>query len=635
MFFTNLQLELKAGLSIISFIIVAALSAQIVDDSTKLVYGPRTTEIIYLNDLKDNLNDLKDNLPTVRKVDTSLTCFENYEKLDLLGHKYQNLGNNGTAISPIFYQLPISIGKTSGYAAYDLYFKTPEDIKYYDTKSPFMDVYTYFGGRSRAKYDFTFTVNVNPQWNFGFDFHRIATDKQIGAEQSKGDVNVRSSLYDFFLHYNDDDKPYKMMASFTGFSHKVDETGGVRVTSENPLEFEYFQYQDSDIFLEDANSQASINSMHLYQQYQVLKQFQLYHQFDRKVRKYIFNDYEEEDEPYREFYPKFLIVSDSTTENAVFTSISNEVGIKGTLSTVFYRFYVRRRDTRMTFQYNNAAGIGENYLGGITRFDWRGYKVEAKAEVLPTGEFLVKGEMDSPFLNASYKTIRYKPSYLADQYSNNLHDWSNNNFTQGFGNELKGRLKLKIKDLNLTPSLSLTTFDEFLYFERPDTLTEVHQATGTALMTQIGGGLDYFLPTDRSKNRGFHLKNELYFTNIAGAASSKIQVPGFLYSGRLYWGGIIFKESVPFQVGMDVHGRSSYFANDYDPAIQQFFVQTSNKIKGYNQINAFVNMRIDKVFIFLKWVHLNQRRNDGYFVTPLYPGQGNVVDMGVRWLFFD
>ncbi|MEQ8881438.1 MAG: hypothetical protein RLQ12_17475, partial [Cyclobacteriaceae bacterium] len=71
--------------------------SQIVDDSTELVYGPETTLII-------KEIDIKNNFPVERHPDTLMYDTERFTWTDRLRDYYQDLGNSGTAMYPIFPQ---------------------------------------------------------------------------------------------------------------------------------------------------------------------------------------------------------------------------------------------------------------------------------------------------------------------------------------------------------------------------------------------------------------------------------------------------------------------------------------------------------------------------------------------------
>lgn len=105
----------------------------LLDDSTKQVYGPKTTLYFYEQAIKRNSLVLYE-------VDTLLTNFHNYDPVAKSGWKYQDLGNIGSAAKPVYFGLPEQIGLSSGFDAYDLYFKDPSQRKYYDSKSPFTEM---------------------------------------------------------------------------------------------------------------------------------------------------------------------------------------------------------------------------------------------------------------------------------------------------------------------------------------------------------------------------------------------------------------------------------------------------------------------------------------------------------------
>jgi hypothetical protein len=75
--------------------LVAMSQSNIVDDSTKQVYGPYTT---FYQTFEDILNN-KDNLV---KVDSTIGTRYRFGMVEKSNYKYQNLGNLGTALRPVF-----------------------------------------------------------------------------------------------------------------------------------------------------------------------------------------------------------------------------------------------------------------------------------------------------------------------------------------------------------------------------------------------------------------------------------------------------------------------------------------------------------------------------------------------------
>ncbi|MGB3468931.1 MAG: putative porin, partial [Cyclobacteriaceae bacterium] len=164
----------------------ADLQSQILDDSTKLVYGPATLKYYQIDDQKNNILQ-------PQSIDTTLYDLGNFTEWDRNHKQIQDLGANGTAIRPLYFSTPDMIGLRSGYTAYDPIVKTTSDFKFFDTKSPYMNLMAAFGGEGRSLVDFIFSRNIKPNINFGFGIERLTTDKQIGRSANTGDRNAEAT----------------------------------------------------------------------------------------------------------------------------------------------------------------------------------------------------------------------------------------------------------------------------------------------------------------------------------------------------------------------------------------------------------------------------------------------------------
>lgn len=620
----------KAIFSIFYLIMFLSVRAQLLDDSTVLVYGPATVQVIYENDLLFNLEE-------THAIDTSVQFLHRWDYYTRDQRFYQDLGNNGTARMPVFFQLPSIIGRTSGLNAYDHLLVQPAEFKYYDTKSPYMIVDAVLGGVGRSLAGLSYTQNIKPNWNFGFTFHRLVSDKQIGAVTTQFDRNVVSTVMTAHTYFDHGKIPYKLLFNVSRLNHNVAETGGVFGT-DSTLTSQLFQYTESAINLREATGNELRLNWHLYHEYGLFKEFELYHQLDYNNQDFKYKDRLDVNQPsgynpYRDFYRQFLISADTTSENTSFKVLSNEVGIKGNISSVYYRFYARNRIIDQSNTHANPfPTFTEGYLGAISQFRWKdAFTVNAQAEFTQSGEYLLIGSIQSKLLTASYTSMRYAQSLLSQRYSGNHHDW-NNNFTQGFANEIKAVLNAEFKFLKLSPEARFTTINNLVYF---DALSSPQINSSALLLSQIGGNINFSVFTNQLKKEAFKLDQFVMLTNVSGRNSQVMPVPALFYNARMYWDGTWFSDAVPVQWGVEFHTRSAYYANTYQPDIQQFYLQNNLQIESYFVADLFVNMRIDKIFVFLKYNHINQPADNGYFVTPFYPGLGRIFDFGVKWLFFD
>ncbi|MEQ8470507.1 MAG: putative porin [Marinoscillum sp.] len=622
----------KKALLFFTVLLTFRAVGQITDDSSELVYSAKTAQIIFESDLKNNIEK-------ERHPDTTLYNLEKFTELDRRDRKYQDLGNNGTAMFPIFYPVPSQIGRTSGLYAYDTYMATPDKIRYHDTKSPYIDLNVVFGGGGRSVVDFSFSRNVDKNWNLGFDIYRITSDKQIG-KSGQQDRNSVGTVFDIYTYYKKPDAKYSAMFNLTNMGFDIEETGGVYLENfENANSAEIFIYEDSDIQLNEARTSDDRFQVHLFHQYEWQKQIQFYHQVDFLNHKTGYQDFLEgslasaDYNTYRDFYDDFLIAPDSTYELFKWRELTNEAGIKGDLANIFYRLYLKRRDLNFDNLYRDPTDhFSETYLGGYTRFDWRDkFNIEANAEILQSGEYKLIGNLNSELIFGSYKSIRSKPSFISEQYFGNHHEW-NQNFNSAFTNEIRGGIQVDLGFLKIRPQGRLLSIDQFTYFDESKT---ARQSNDLAVFASLGGDFNIRLFTNRSLKEGFHLQNEVYYTNVTGGGASNVTVPELFYNGRYFWRGAIFKKTMGVEVGVNLHGKSTYYAMAYAPEIQQYYLQNDIAIDQFITADVFFNMRINNLRAFVKMTNASQPADGGYFITPYYPGLKRTVDFGARWLFFD
>jgi hypothetical protein len=189
------------------FLLLSILvQAQILDDSTKQVYGPTTTRFLYERDL---LSDREE----YNYVDTSLNNFHNYDFLSRNRYRYVDLGNLGSAMRPVFYAPPAEIGVYSGFNAYNPYFYYPDDIRYYDTKSPYSSLYYVQGGLLQQLLKVDFSRNITKDWNAGFNYARTTAPMQFDFEGSREQSRaIDGHAFSFYTRYESPDSAYHVLA---------------------------------------------------------------------------------------------------------------------------------------------------------------------------------------------------------------------------------------------------------------------------------------------------------------------------------------------------------------------------------------------------------------------------------------
>ncbi|WP_333819636.1 putative porin, partial [Ohtaekwangia sp.] len=233
--------------------------SRIIDDTTKQVYGPKTSRYFFEKDVFLNRQ-------TYYLIDTVPRNFHRYTYIQKNNYMYQDLGNIGTAMNPIYYQTPDIIGVTSGFRQYDLIWDT-EEVKYYDTKSPYSNMRVILGGKGRSITRATYSRNVNPRWNVGFNYRGLFIDKQI-QRSGKGDRNVVSNYYDLYTSYQSKDSTYRLFFNFRRNMIQADDYGGISQTTNDFTYADYF-FVNALPSLTQAISKELRSNIHLFHQYEV------------------------------------------------------------------------------------------------------------------------------------------------------------------------------------------------------------------------------------------------------------------------------------------------------------------------------------------------------------------------------
>ncbi len=617
-------MSLRLGNILLFIMMTGQLLAQskIVDDSTKQIYGAYTTFYHTFPDIKYN----KDNL---RKVDTLIYNLQNFSLTDRNQNKVVNLGNLGTASHPIFYKPPEEIGLTSGFNAYVPYYYTPENIKYYDSRSPYTLLNVVLGGRNRNTTLVEHNRNVTPYLNVGFRYRRISADKQV-ASSGRGDRQTLSTAYYLHADYQSPNGKYIVLGSFSRINHKVNENGGVKVAEGMPIA-DYFD-KNAEVYLKNAQSRDLRIGFHLYNEYKLVQPFQLYYSMETIMNKYFYTDNPlggKGEGTDGAFYDRILISDDSTTNKAQFNQFINEIGLKGDLKNLFYNFYVKFRNMNYIHQYLPVDGHEYEQSGGFNlRYDFDTLQyLHAGGALMLDGNYRIGGKYHMKFLDVEYWRVSYKPAAMQQNYFGNHYEW-HNHFNSTKSDYLSGSVTLNYKGILFKPSITLSNIQDHVYF---NTDKMPAQASGSARILSPGiiFNVRFF--------KKLFFESELIYTNISGdgEAVNSFRIPEWLADGKLYFSGPLFHSALYLQGGIQMHYKSAYYAPGYAPSIQQFYIQDDFLIPSHVVMDLFIDFQIDTFTMFLKYVYLNQPKLGGYFVAPYYIGQRSTFDIGVRWMFFN
>jgi len=607
---------------------IAALrnAKSLLNPEEKKNYGPNSTRYTYEENFKYNdivFNSL-DTLPE------NTHRFNDLAEYDFL---IQNLGNLGTAIRNLVWDPDMNTGASAGYKSFDRFYTTPDQIKYFDTRSPYTSLSADFGSGGRARTNVLFSLNDSINFNFGFAYNNIRADKQLAYLQ-RGDFQVKSTDWNMFGFLRPKKLPqYLLLFNLTQFRHEIDEQGGILDPAINPNDTtDIWDYRDENVILDDATSLEKRGGLHIYQQFELDSIFQLYHAAtyqEQLVRYYDVYDLNDSDSL---LYTAGIsgLANDTINERTTFRVVENEVGFKGRTERFSYTLNYKNRWLR-----NEIARTGEqineveNYVGGTLRQQITPKVfLRASAELGLQGNYAVAGNFTSAFFVAEYKRVSRLPSFFERRYVSQQQEW-NNDFLNQTSDNFYGELRLKLGDVLLQPFTRFNVISNYIFLNEQKFAEQAGSEIvllnpGLNLRWQIGPRLT--------------LKNSLYHTIVSGGSAEKYPAPAWMNTFQLAYRNSLFSGKMMIQAGIDVHYRSAYFAPAYNPVYQQYHLQNAEELDGFVHADLFFNFKVKNFRFFAKIAHINQGGpfgGDGYLITPLYPGMRRTFDMGVILQFFD
>lgn len=609
--------------------------SQVVDDSTRNVYGPQTTKWISEEDIYYNRNNYQ-------PIDTSITNYHRWGYVQRFNNKYKDLGIVGTALYPVFPQLPSAIGVSTGFTAYDPYFQT-EEPKYFDTKSPYTRMRIIWGGFGRAMTRIEFSRNISPRWNFGFNYRPILVDKQI-QRRNKGDRQTVSHYYDIYTAYRSENDKYQVLVNYRRIKHSVEESGGVTVA--DPLidsTYKSLFDPDNGPKLTEARSIHQRNQVHLFQQYKVGAALQVYHISDLGKQLNLFKDDLSIDP--EEFYD-FREVKDTLSENLVrdstqFSYWANSIGVKGKFGRFFYDGYAKARHYTFGYKYLREDTLAipltnyEFYLGGRVSYEYDSLThLTAWLEYLDGGNYSAEATLSSKWVDAKAKQMLSKPPFIYNAYRGSFDRWIND-FKNVSSLQVEAFGKFSVGRFKLSPGFTFTAFKDYISFREGPSAS----AGQSVLPFQSSGSQRLVSPELRLDLRFFrhvHLRPQLIYSSLITNDDNLLRVPEIFTNTQLAYENDIFKKNLQVQIGVEVHWKSSYFDLGYDPAIQQFYLQDKVLTPSFPLTEVFINGKMKRGRFFFKYHNLLQAfTKSGYLPTPVYPGQRNIFDFGFELLLFD
>ena len=651
--------------------------AQIIDDSTKTVYGPKTTRVIYEAEV---LRDSVGGTP----IDTTLT---HWPQARFWAHDttfQQDLGILGSASRPLLYQPNYQLGARFGRNAYDRYTRASSRVPYYDSRSPYSFFRYVQGSVGEQVFEISYSRSFKKNFSVGLDYERIAGNQVLGVGSSQWQAEHNNFI--IFGRYQTEDGRYHLLANYSASRQRTRELGGIWPTATERVDtlkgpLSLFKYGDERVYLTpatkitDPNPRDDRDQVHLFQSYRLLKKgFTAYHVLDvsRHYASYVDNTLPRDANGSLLFYPGQGPVrgtyrnATATDDRALYRQLENTVGLLGRTDRLEYNVYARYRNATLAAQTtplgrsgpglrlvrvgslfpNDTAAhyFGQLFVGGTASFNYRTiYAVEVAGEYLPVvrvigkgAEYWLRGRVRTGPLSAELLLNSYSPTLTQRVFIGNNYEWSNvktpEDWTSTFNNTTTQQLTVRLKqrlpllaDHSLELSAAAVNLANLVYYGP------------TGEPRQLGSSQRLLIGFARHRFRlgSVYFDNQGTYTQGAGPTNEGLRVPTLVTESRVYYQRRVFGQALFAQVGAELYYQSRFKGYGYAPSTQQFYVQDDFTMQNFAVANFFVAADISSASIFVKVAYLNQGLvSDGYFVTPYYTGYPRRLIFGVRWRFF-
>ncbi|MCB9204357.1 MAG: hypothetical protein H6603_05195 [Flavobacteriales bacterium] len=547
-----------------------------------------------------------------------------------------DLGNIGSAEHPVLYGFQRDFGFHFR-GGRDSYWRPISQRKLLVSERMFTNV-QYSNGVNRENYlSANFTRGFGQLINLGFNFTRI---------NSQGFYELqRNTITDFsiFGTVRSKDSRYRAVVMFIYSNLKLEENGGIA---------------NDSVFEQNLTSGRNFISVNLPQSYNHWKGFDLgldqrfflfkqdsvghakkfqpalFHSFSAGRSSMVYHNVPDTTSS---FYENILMDTSATYDSTNLLGVTNTLKFEllagdSAKKRVLEQISVGASHTyhRVTYDSSFVQDIHNvSVLGNLKGELFEGMRWNANAQFMVYGYNILDLKVDGGFKytigKSSFNTFvdynLYRPDFITSRYESNHFAWSNDwQQTQ----HLQTGLVYDQTRLRFRGSFTYHIIDNLVLY-------------GTDRLPFQSGSVNQIMVLRLQE----HFRFRWVHLVLDGAVQwqltgDDIRVPIALGRGMLYYQNDLFKKRLRLQVGVETSYAMGYFANGYNPALSAFHLQNDKQVGNYPFIDAFLNLRVKKLRMFVKFTHINAGwLGYRYYHVPSYPVNDFAWHFGINWAFLD
>ncbi len=640
------------------------------------------TSKIVPNDIKAWTVDERYGNITETYVDTLHHMFMNTDLPEGMEGHYNSLGNVGSPrMSRIYMERPFISDFMFTYP-FDMFVVSTERFRFYNTKSPFMNVtYNWNGSKTNGSdhVKVTYTNNAGKRFNFGGIFDYLYGR---GYYDSQSTSYMNASAWASYI--NDQ---YNCHFYYQHNFMKTKENGGILdeeyITNPEAMDRSYTSNDIPTLLSQTWNRQEhdfiffnhhynigfyrekEIDSTHTQEVFVPVSK--VFHTF--KLEKMMRNHraYQETEN----YHSYTYLPGDSAQDYTKALTVRNLLGLSlcegfnkwalfGLNAYVGYeykRFMLPDSTKRGGYYTNKFGNIAQQYYhkhnimvgGQIVRKQGHlvHYNLDTEFVLAGTdiGQFNLNGhaEVNIPLLgdtaqvalNASLRNLA--PSFYFGNY-HGKHAWWDKSTDKEFRQRIEGVIDIPHTKTKIT--VSIENIKNFCYFQNTgivlNTNTENPVISNNVSSMQYGENIQVISANLRQRMKLGILNWENDITYQTSTHEDILPLPTLSLYTNLF---LRFRiaQVLNTEVGADMKYFTEYYAPDYSPIIGMFMNQNAlkkTKIGNYPLISVYANFDLKRTRFYVMYHHANQ--SDGrYFWAPNYPMNPSSIRFGLSWNFFD
>lgn len=588
-----------------------------------------------------------------QNVDTNIYLFHQYNKAYRLTDFKENLGNFGGPVFDLTPSLFRPPGFYLGINYFDYLRLTPGNIKYFNSFTPFTDLFYVQGGRNLQMIKGLHSRNIAPQWNIALRFERLASQ---GFYENQGSDNYNIGLNSWL---NTKNKRYRLYFSVLWNKIETQENGGIEIDSnllENTDNSIVALRKSADPNTDDSNQKWREKSISITQMLFLGKQKKdtlrgqdtvLLKELDKKfyfaqstqLSELKYNYYD--NSPDLDFYNQILFDTNYTNDFLHYHKIENSLWLGDIINSIDSGFHVKYL-AGIKHSYHN---IFQDISGGKAQRDSTINDFSAFSDLnLKINSFNLGGHLTYIFYgdNAQNFDIHLFSHYHIDSFKTVgigiKHLKTSPDFisTSAFSNHLlynmdfsdlsvsKICVESSFDNLNLEMRIGYNRVENYIYFNKeikPVQFTDVIDYYDFELTQHIALGKFNFV---------YHFILQPVLDN------DYFRLPSLIVRNNSYYQGYWFNKAILVQIGFDVRYNESYYAKKYYPVYGVHYIQSNQKVGNYFVIDPYISAKVKKARAFVKLEHANESLfSDDSEIIPGYPLFSRSIRFGISWRFYD